>query len=72
MAESGASRDRVNQLGRFHSKGVSEFYDIDEAYISLAAFDSAHIIPMQIGQLSQLLLRKFACFSQPSETFSEQ
>jgi hypothetical protein len=27
---------------------------------------------MQIGQLSQLLLRKFACLSQPSETLSEQ
>jgi len=72
LAESCSLRDRVNQFCRFHSKGVSEFDDIDEADISLTAFDSAHIIPMQIGQLSQLLLRKFACLSQPSETLSEQ
>ena len=37
---------------------MSQFDDIDEAYVPFTAFNTTHIIPVKIGQLRQLFLRE--------------
>jgi hypothetical protein len=50
-------RDHFDQFGRSNGKRVSQFNDIDEAHIALAALDSSDVIAMEISQLRKLFMR---------------
>jgi hypothetical protein len=47
---------RLHELYRSDAETTCELHDVDEADVSLPAFDTANIIAVQVGQFSQLLL----------------
>ncbi len=56
--ESRASGDPFEELSRLHFEGVGQFHDVEQPDVAFTALDSAHVVPMEIGQLGQLLLRE--------------
>ena len=53
----------LDQLGRPDREGMSQLDDVDEAYVPLTTLDTAHVVPMEIGQFCKFLLREL-----PSKT----
>jgi len=44
-----ASRDGFQQFGGLYFEGAGERHDVQERDVALAALDSAHVVPMEIG-----------------------
>lgn len=56
--EFAASLDSHQKPGRGHSKSTSNFHNVDQTHVALAAFDSADVRPVKVSSLSQPLLRQ--------------
>jgi hypothetical protein len=50
---------------------VCQFHNVEQSDVSLAALDPADVVPMQLCQLRELLLRELAFYSQLADTSSE-
>jgi hypothetical protein len=50
---------------------VCQLDDVDQAYVSLSAFDSANIIAVQVGQFCQLFLRQSSLKSELAYSSTE-
>jgi hypothetical protein len=65
------SGNRFNELGRPYFESVSQCDDVQQGDVSLTTLDSADVVPMQVRQLRQLLLRKSALQSKLADAPSE-
>jgi hypothetical protein len=50
---------------------MRQLHDIEQANVPFPALYPAHIVPMQLGQLGELLLRDLAFLSQLADAPSE-
>jgi hypothetical protein len=50
---------------------VRQLHNVDETDVSLSALYAAHIVAVQVGQFSQLLLREAALQSQLAQLSAE-
>lgn len=50
---------------------MGKFDDIEQAYVSFAAFHSADIVSMQVGQLREFFLRKLPLQPELSDSISK-
>ena len=62
----------VQQLCWFHGKRTGKFDKIDQSEVSLATFNAADVIPMEICFLSQFLLRQPQREPQFANTFAKR
>lgn len=49
--------DRFDELDRFDTQAVRQLHNVDEADVAFPALYTSHIIPVQVSELCQLLLR---------------
>ncbi len=63
---------RFEKFGGLYPECVCQRNDVYDRDITLASFDSAHVIPMQVREFSQLLLREAALQAQFAHLLSER
>lgn len=48
----------LQKFSRLYLQSVSQRHDVQKTDVTLAPLDPAYVIPMQVGQFRQLLLRQ--------------
>lgn len=71
-AADATSGDSLKKFGRFHFQSVRKPNDVQKTDIPLPALNSADIIPVQIRQLGEALLRKTAFRPQFADSPAKQ
>jgi hypothetical protein len=66
-----SSGDGFEELRGSYFECTGQCDDVQQGDVTLAALDAAHVIPMEISQLRQLLLRESALQSKLSDAPSE-
>ena len=66
MSPCGKSANGFHEFEDFDFEAVCQFHNVEQAYVAFAALDAAHVIPVQVSQFRELLLREPS--SQPKLT----
>ena len=65
------SRDRLNKRNRLNAQRMRQLDDVDQPNISLAPFDPADVVSMQVRQLRETFLGKAALHPQFANAAAE-